>query len=301
MTFEHMEHFLTLCQYLNYSQAAQEVFISQSTLSRQVQSLERELSCTLFLRGGNQLVLTEAGKLLRAYAISALEEHAQFLSTLRRLSSAENGCLHIGYITEGQKSILSDGQRKYPELFVESRYVRAYPSELLPLLENGSLQGALLHSVTVPSSSDLWVRTLCRCWLTVLVPEGSPLEAYTLLRSNDLSILRKMTYVSFERQIAPQLYDYFHDFLRMHHAEPAQTIPMNEFDSVLLNLHAPTYFSLGSSLEPTPQGYKRIRIAEDAPWYNLAFVCQKGAKPAVNEIFYALLSTVAANNDAENA
>ena len=45
-----IKEFLALCEHLNYTKAAKECFVTQSTLSRNIQSMENTLGIQLFVR-----------------------------------------------------------------------------------------------------------------------------------------------------------------------------------------------------------------------------------------------------------
>ena len=70
MTYAGIEAFLAICRHRNISKAAAELFISQSSLSIRLRTLEKELGCSLFFRhkGAHEIVLTEEGK--RFYQLS---------------------------------------------------------------------------------------------------------------------------------------------------------------------------------------------------------------------------------------
>lgn len=61
-----LQAFLALAQILNFTKAANHIHISQSALSQRIQSLEKRLEATLFVRARRSIKLTEASlKLLR--------------------------------------------------------------------------------------------------------------------------------------------------------------------------------------------------------------------------------------------
>ena len=68
MEFRTLSYFLMIAREGTISGAAQVLHLSQPTLSRQMQELERELGCTLFERGKRRIELTEAGMRLRSRA-----------------------------------------------------------------------------------------------------------------------------------------------------------------------------------------------------------------------------------------
>nr|BFF40125.1 hypothetical protein BACY1_19300 [Tenacibaculum mesophilum] len=65
MTIQQIRYFLILAEELHFWKTAEKVYTSQSSLSRQIQSLEEELGITLFERDKRNVKLTEAGVFLK--------------------------------------------------------------------------------------------------------------------------------------------------------------------------------------------------------------------------------------------
>lgn len=65
MEFRVLKYFLTVAQEENMTRAAEALYITQPTLSRQIAELEEELGTPLFVRGHRSVTLTDAGVLLR--------------------------------------------------------------------------------------------------------------------------------------------------------------------------------------------------------------------------------------------
>mgnify|MGYP000013695669 CR=1 FL=1 len=61
MKIEGIEFFMTLAETLNYSDAADRLFITQSAVSRTIQQIERAMGVKLFLRTHRSVRLTPAG------------------------------------------------------------------------------------------------------------------------------------------------------------------------------------------------------------------------------------------------
>ena len=76
MTNKSLEYFLIVVKHLNISRAAQELYISQPALSKQLGQLEAELGVTLFDRGKHSLKLTRAGEVLLAETNELLGKYA---------------------------------------------------------------------------------------------------------------------------------------------------------------------------------------------------------------------------------
>lgn len=96
MTTERLYEFLILSKLRSYSQAARELFISQSVLTRHIQEMERELDTRLFKRTTHGVTLTQAGRLFAVRTEALLKDCAR---ATRQLSSdipaADHGQLRI--------------------------------------------------------------------------------------------------------------------------------------------------------------------------------------------------------------
>ena len=71
MTNAEIEAFLTICEYGSISKAAEKLFISQSSLSTKIKTLENKMGCALFVRGKGLrgIHLTEEGRRFLELAI----------------------------------------------------------------------------------------------------------------------------------------------------------------------------------------------------------------------------------------
>ena len=68
MNLQNMHIFRKVADCGQITHAAEELGLSQPTVTKMIQSLERELSLDLFERRGRRIVLTQAGRLLQSYA-----------------------------------------------------------------------------------------------------------------------------------------------------------------------------------------------------------------------------------------
>lgn len=75
--------FLAAARHLSFTQAAQELHLTQSALSRQVQALETELGMPLFIRTTRHIALTSAGEALFRATMTGLQQIDQTVSRLR--------------------------------------------------------------------------------------------------------------------------------------------------------------------------------------------------------------------------
>lgn len=68
-----LRYFLIVAKEQSFTRAAEQLHITQPTLSRQLAALEEELGCALFHRGGRSITLTGEGILLKRRALEILD------------------------------------------------------------------------------------------------------------------------------------------------------------------------------------------------------------------------------------
>jgi DNA-binding transcriptional LysR family regulator len=73
---------------LSFTKAAEELFITQSAVSRQIRALEEHLNVTLFERRHRALALTEQGRLLQRAATELLERLQEVTDRMRNTGTA---------------------------------------------------------------------------------------------------------------------------------------------------------------------------------------------------------------------
>lgn len=91
-----LKYALAVSQTRNFSQAAEQLGISQPTLSKQIIALENELGLKLFDRDHSPLALTPAGEFFMGKAREILYTEDQLEKTLEQFKTGENGRLVIG-------------------------------------------------------------------------------------------------------------------------------------------------------------------------------------------------------------
>jgi DNA-binding transcriptional LysR family regulator len=95
MTSERLLEFVVLAGMLNYSKAASKLFMTQSTLSRHIKELEKELGTDVFKRSTHKVVLTEAGKALLQAAPGLLQKCDDAIARLRIPGMEAEGSVNI--------------------------------------------------------------------------------------------------------------------------------------------------------------------------------------------------------------
>jgi len=123
MNLSQLRVFATVANRLSFTLAAGDLHLTQPAVSQQVKALEKSLRVRLFERQGNQLTLTEAGRVLLddATAMLSAEEHAT--RALAELSGGTRGTLAIGANTTGGMYVVPELLGAFRERHPEAQIV----------------------------------------------------------------------------------------------------------------------------------------------------------------------------------
>lgn len=91
-----MRYFLTVAKEQNFTKAAEQLHITQPTLSRQMAAFEEDLGITLFIRNGKKISLTDEGFLLKRRALEILDLEERTLEELNGKEEVVEGTITIG-------------------------------------------------------------------------------------------------------------------------------------------------------------------------------------------------------------
>lgn len=123
MTNLEIEAFLAICKLKNISKAADELYISQSSLSARLKTLEDELGYTLMLRnkGGRQISLTPQGQTFYTLA----QQHQEIEKKMKNIGNAD--------ITDELRVSVLDSLGNYMFTHVFETFTKDYPNVRLTI------------------------------------------------------------------------------------------------------------------------------------------------------------------------
>ncbi len=87
MNTEELKTFIFLSKVKNFTLAAEQLFVAQSTVTNRISELEKEVGKKLFTRGSKTVKLTEAGEIFFRYAERILELQNASVDEMNALSS----------------------------------------------------------------------------------------------------------------------------------------------------------------------------------------------------------------------
>lgn len=152
MRLDYLRYFDHLAEVLNYTRAAEDLYIAQPTLSVAIKRMEKELGIKLFQRseGSTRIELTEMGKAYHEYVALALKDLDKGLRIAREIQGEMNSSVRVGTIyamqgrfwSEAIESFISSSQVK-PQIAIE----QAFSPELTQRLREGDIDVAFCSRV----------------------------------------------------------------------------------------------------------------------------------------------------------
>jgi DNA-binding transcriptional LysR family regulator len=97
--FRHLETFCRVAELKSFSKAADDLFLTQPTISGHILSLENHLSLRLFDRTGREVRLTKAGEVFLRYASKIIASRKDLLNVLSEFSQGIRGEISLGAST----------------------------------------------------------------------------------------------------------------------------------------------------------------------------------------------------------
>ncbi len=120
MNLRVLRYFLTVAKEQSFTKAAEQLNLTQPTLSRQLAALEEELGAKLFDRGGRSITLTGEGVLLKRRALEIVEMEDKILSEFKGSQEFIEGTITIGcgefMAVETLAEICRSYREKYPRV-----------------------------------------------------------------------------------------------------------------------------------------------------------------------------------------
>ena len=177
MDIRQLHYFLVLCDEMNYSRAAQRLFLSRQALRQSISALEAELCGPLFISAHHKLTLTDRGMSLQRHAAPIVEQFQQMQAALRaEIQSVQPVRIGISVslvpdYLPGLETQLDKFRQQYPH--VEMRFRMMDNDAVADEVEQGELDAGLV--IDLGCAAPVLARTTLRADpACLLVPRGHP-------------------------------------------------------------------------------------------------------------------------------
>lgn len=175
MNIESLKYFLIIEKYNSFSLAAEELCISQSSLSKHIKKLENELNCKLFDRSNRSLKLTDSGISLKKYAINIVSNYDELILDINKYSKTPPK-LSIGYIPVINQYNIANYIGKFKNIHnnLELKLIEGEHLEILNLLLNNKIDFAIIRNTSL-NLDDLSVSELAKDELVIITSKNHPI------------------------------------------------------------------------------------------------------------------------------
>jgi LysR family transcriptional regulator, transcriptional activator of nhaA len=158
LNFHHLRYFWTVARKGGVRKAADELHVSQPSISAQLGLLEEALGEKLFKRSGRSLVLTEMGHLVLTYADEIFSAGRELMSAVKQRPGARALRLNVG-MTDALSKFIGFQILKPAFYFSQPVHVVCRQAELGPLVNQLQAHRLDLVLADEPASSSLKAKT----------------------------------------------------------------------------------------------------------------------------------------------
>lgn len=188
MTITQLKYVLAVAEHQNFTKAAEKTFVTQPTLSMQIQKLEEELDILIFDRSKKPIELTTVGKKIVSQAKSIVNEAERMQDVVDQEKGFIGGEFRLGIIPTIMPTLLPMFLKtftvKYPK--VQLKIEELATDEIIAKLNEGHLDAAI--AATPLYHEKIKERTLYYEPFVGYVPDGHRLFQKDKIEGKDLDI-----------------------------------------------------------------------------------------------------------------
>lgn len=178
MNLNQLRYFVTLAQMEHYTKAAQELEISQPSLSHAMNTLENELGTSLFQKQGRNVALTKYGRIFLEYVEESLKTLDLGIAKTRAMTGQTGGVIDLAFIytlgSEFVPELVADFSRSHEVLDVRFKFTVGNTVEIIQGLKDERFDVAFCSMIEKETSIEFI--PVGEEKLVVAVPKGHPLS-----------------------------------------------------------------------------------------------------------------------------
>ncbi len=252
MNYNKLHYFYTVAQTLNFSKAANELYISQSAVSRHMKELEEDFGTPLFIRTNRDLILTEAGKVLYNEIRMFFSQESQLYQKVRAAAEEKIRKLNIGFMgirpAYHIPAIVQDSLREYPDLSVNLR--RYNWDGIIPALNSGEIDVGLRLRMGNETNAGFEHFILDKDYPAIIV---STRHAMAERKHAVLTDFMNDTFLLLSKKDSAIPFSYTVKLFQKHGLTMESCLVYDQVETILMMIHADAGISLLSRFAPIDQ------------------------------------------------
>lgn len=147
-----LKAFIAVAELGNFYDAANEIYVSQSSLSKYIQMIEKQISVQLFDRSRRKIVLTPAGEKFYTYAEDIVEKYDEMLSAMEEFVAGTSDQVRVVTVSAphiyGFSFVFYRFSKEHPE--IDFSLQEKEMCEAMQALKNGEADFAVVRTNLVP-------------------------------------------------------------------------------------------------------------------------------------------------------
>lgn len=188
MTITQLKYVLAVAEHKNFTKASQHTFVTQPTLSMQIQKLEEELDILIFNRGRKPIELTPVGEKIVQQAKNIVNEAGRMQDIVDQEKGFIGGVFKLGIIPTIMPTLLpmflKNFTKKYPK--VQLKIEELTTDDIVARLQDGHLDAAI--AATPLLEDKVKERVLYYEPFVGYIPQGHSLFEKKKLKVEDLDV-----------------------------------------------------------------------------------------------------------------
>lgn len=188
MTSRQLEYFLAVARELNFTKAAESMYVSQTAVTQQIKVLEEQLGVNLFERTKRTVTLTPAGKVFQSEAIGIMNRMNMAAQRTREISNGFAGSLTVGFTVGIGNTNISERiqafNQEYPNIAM--KFYNLSPSMLLKQLKEGSVDLAFMPMFEEEYYQGIEYQYVAKDKMVVVLPTNHHLAQNPSIHWTDL-------------------------------------------------------------------------------------------------------------------
>jgi len=188
MTITQLHYVLAVAEHQNFTRAAEKVFVTQPTLSMQIQKLEEELDILIFDRSKKPIELTETGRKIVQQARNIVNESDRIKDIVDQQKGFIGGLFRLGVIPTVMPTLLpmflNNFIKKYPK--VKLKIEELHTEAMLEKLREGHLDAGI--AATPLEEENIKEQPLFYEPFVAYIPSGHRLHKNLKIQSSELEL-----------------------------------------------------------------------------------------------------------------
>lgn len=189
MDINRLEEFIVLADCLNYSKAANLLYLTQPVLSRHISDLEETLGAQLFIRDTHKVALTPIGELAACEIGAAIDAYHKAMRNIKLATDNLNGRISVGFLGQAVRPFLAQFIRylgNKPNFQVDYSSIPELDT-LIRFVDSGALDLAFITHIETDRLRGMELKWIMDDPLYAVVSRGHPLADRGQISIKELS------------------------------------------------------------------------------------------------------------------